>query len=79
MAGDQGSRWSHYCSKTVLTGNPSFKVWVAPPGRELLPPVVGSKWLVHWTSETWLKCEKCRSSTVHLLGEAAYPICTGLL
>jgi hypothetical protein len=38
-------------------------VWVAPLGRELLPPVAGSKWLVHWTSETWWKCEKCRRST----------------
>ncbi len=52
-----------YCSETALTGNPSSKVWVTPTGRELLPPVAGSKRLVHWTSETWWKCEKCRSST----------------
>ncbi len=29
----------------------------------MLPPMAGSKRLVHWTSETWWKCEKCRSST----------------
>jgi hypothetical protein len=53
MAGDQGSHQGHHCSETALTGNPSSKVWVAPPGHELLPPVAGSKRLVHWTSETW--------------------------
>ncbi len=37
MAGDQGSRQGHNCSETALTGNRSSKVWVAPPGRELLP------------------------------------------
>ncbi len=44
MAGDQGSRWGHQCSATSLTGNPSSKVWVAPPGRKPLPRVAGSKW-----------------------------------
>jgi hypothetical protein len=63
VAGDQGSRQGHHCSETVLTGNPSSKVWVVLPGRELLPPMAGSKRLVHWTSETWWKCQKCRSST----------------
>jgi hypothetical protein len=51
------------CSETVLIGNPSSIVWVATPGREPLPPMTGSNRLVHWTSETWWKCEKCRSST----------------
>jgi hypothetical protein len=46
----------HHCSKTALTGNPSSKMWVAPLGREPLHPMVGSKQLVHWTSETWRKC-----------------------
>ncbi len=41
------------CSETVLTGNPSSKLWAAPPGRESLPPVTRSKRLVHWSSETW--------------------------
>ncbi len=38
-----------FCGKTALTGNPSSKLWVAPPGRQPLPPVAGSKWLVHFT------------------------------
>jgi hypothetical protein len=29
----------------------------------MLPPVAGSKRLVHWTSETWWKWEKFRSYT----------------
>jgi hypothetical protein len=37
MAGDQGSRRGHHCSKTVLTGNHGFKVWVAPPGQTAAP------------------------------------------
>ncbi len=64
VASDQGSCQGHHCSETALTGNPSPKVWVAPPGREPLPPVAGGKRLVHWISETWWKCEKWRSSTV---------------
>ncbi len=64
VACDQGSRWGHQCSETVLTGNFSIKVWVALPGCEPLPPVAGNKWLIYWTSETWWNCEKCRSSTV---------------
>ncbi len=52
----------HY-SEMALTGNPSSKVWVAPPRRELLSPVAGSKWFVYWTSETCWKCVKCRSPT----------------
>jgi hypothetical protein len=53
VAGDQGSRRGHHYSEMALTGNPSSKVWVAPTGCELLPPVAGRKRLVHWTSETW--------------------------
>jgi hypothetical protein len=51
MACDQGSRWGHHCGETGLTGNP-VQSGVASPGREPLPPVVESKWLVHWTSGT---------------------------
>jgi hypothetical protein len=40
------------CSKMALTCKPTSKVWVAPPGRELVPPVAGSKQIVHWTSGT---------------------------
>jgi hypothetical protein len=43
VADDQGSRQGHHCSRPVLTGNPSSKVWVAPPGRKPLPLVAGSK------------------------------------
>jgi hypothetical protein len=55
LAGDQGSRRGHHCSETELTGNPSSKEFRAMvhPGGEPLPPVAGSKRLVHWTSETW--------------------------
>jgi hypothetical protein len=56
VAGDQGSHRGHHCSQTAetaLTVNPRPKVWVAPPGCEPLPPVMGRKQLVHWTSETW--------------------------
>jgi hypothetical protein len=52
MAGDQGSHRGHHYSETALTGNPSSRVWVAPPERDLLPLVTGSKRLTHWTSET---------------------------
>ncbi len=41
----------------MLTGDPSSKVWVAPPGREPMPPVAGSKQLTHWTSEPVWWCE----------------------
>jgi hypothetical protein len=51
------------CSKTALTGSSSSKLLVAPLGCQPLPPVAGSKRLVHWTSETWCKCEKCWYST----------------
>jgi hypothetical protein len=47
VAGDQRSRRGHHCREIVLTGNLSSKVWVAPPGREPLTSVTGSKWLVH--------------------------------
>ncbi len=67
VAGDQGSRRGYDCSEMALTDNHSSKVWVAPPGHELLPSVAGSKWLVHWTSETWWKFEKCRRSTLCLI------------
>jgi hypothetical protein len=63
MAHDQGSHQGHQCSKTALTDNPCSKVWVAPLGRKLLPPLLGSKKLVHWTSETWLWKENAGGST----------------
>ncbi len=47
----------------ALTGNASSEVWVALSGHKPLTPVAGNKQLVHWTSETWWKWEKCRSST----------------
>jgi hypothetical protein len=53
VAGDQGYCRGHHGSETVLTGNLSSKVWVAPPGHEPLPPVAESQRLVHWTSKTW--------------------------
>ncbi len=52
MAGDQGSHRCHHYSETALSGNPSSKVWVASLGRDPLPPLMGSKRLTHWTSET---------------------------
>jgi hypothetical protein len=39
MASDQGLCPGHHCSEMALTGNPSSKVWVAPPGHESLSPV----------------------------------------
>jgi hypothetical protein len=43
VAGDQGSRWDHHCSETLLTGDPSSRSVGAPLGCKLLPPVAGSK------------------------------------
>jgi hypothetical protein len=57
-----GANLQHH-SEMALTGNPRSIVWIAPLGRKSLPSVAGSKQLVQWTSETWCKCEKCRSST----------------
>jgi hypothetical protein len=49
MACDQGSCWGHHCSETALTGNPSSKVYVAPPVREPLPPCGMKQSVSHWT------------------------------
>jgi hypothetical protein len=43
VASDQGSLRGHHYSKTVLTGNPTSKVWVAPPGRKPMPPCGGKQ------------------------------------
>ncbi len=51
-ADDLGSPQCHHCSEMALTGNLSSKVWVASPGHEPLPLVMGSKRSAHWTSET---------------------------
>ncbi len=43
---------SHQWSKTLLTGDPSSKVWVHPWGANRCPPLAGSKSLTHWNSES---------------------------
>ncbi len=45
------SRWGHQCSETTLMGESRFHI--SPP--RIFEPgslVTGSKWVVHWTSET---------------------------
>jgi hypothetical protein len=48
---DQSHR-GHQCSETTLTGESWFQI--SPPrGFEPGSLVMGSKRVVHWTSETW--------------------------
>ncbi len=47
-----GSGQGHQCSKTTLTGESQFHI-STPLGFEPGSLMTGSKWVVHWTSETW--------------------------
>jgi hypothetical protein len=51
-----------YFSETALTGIPSSKVWVAPPGTRSAAPCDRKQTFSPLDQWTWWKCEKCRSS-----------------
>jgi hypothetical protein len=57
---DQSHR-CHQCSLTTLTGESRFHT-STPLGIEPGSLMTGSKWVVHWTSETWCKCSEIAGS-----------------
>ncbi len=57
---DQSCR-GHQCSKTTLTGESRFH-FSTPLGIEPGSLITGSKWVVHWTCETWCECSEIAGS-----------------
>jgi hypothetical protein len=57
---DQSCR-GHQCSETMLTGESRFHRSI-PLGIEPGSLMTGSKWVVHWTSETWCECSEIAGS-----------------
>ncbi len=56
------SRRGHQCSETMLTGESQFHI-STPLGIEPKSLMMGSKQVVHWTSETWVWMQwDCRFS-----------------
>jgi hypothetical protein len=51
-----------FCSETTLTGESRFHI-STPLGFEPLSLIVGSKRVVHWTSETCCECDEIAGST----------------
>ncbi len=49
------------CSETTLTGVSRFHI-STPLGIEPRFLMVGSKWVVHWTSKTWCECNEIAGS-----------------
>ncbi len=55
------SRRGHQFSEASLTGESRFHISI-PLGIEPGSLTAGSKWVVHWTSETWCKCSEIAGS-----------------
>jgi hypothetical protein len=58
----------HQCSETSLTGESRFHISTPPPrGFKPRSLVMGSKGLVHWTSETWWEWSEIAGSAQYVL------------
>jgi hypothetical protein len=59
------SRWDNQCSETTLTGESQFHISTTL-GIETGSFMTGSKWVVHWTIDTWCESSEIAGSPQYL-------------